>query len=266
VLSFFDARFHKVIHFTILITGIACGLVYLKRSNQSEVLGTTDSRGTEGTDLIRGFIHGLVLLLIIESSLFVLGMRQTDPDLSNGLGSFSYVIIKALISGILVGVAEEILFRGAIFSMLARLQGKFHALTISSLFYAAVHFIDLAPLPTASDIYWLSGIEYLALSFSAFGDPGIWDSFLTLFFLGALFSMVRWETGNITQCVGLHAGIVTINKIFSYSTDYREGSPFAFLVNSNDHLTGHLASFWVVLACVFYYCFYMRKPVRSATI
>ena len=190
-------------------------------------------------------------------------MRQIDPDLHQGLPALGRAVIVAMLSGVVVGITEEMLFRGVIFTGLARYSGRLYALIVSSAFYSAVHFLDFRNLPQGTAINWLTGVSALGSLFSRFGDPLIYDSFLSLFTLGILFGLVRWHTGNIVLCAGLHAGIVTVNKIFSYAVDYRPGGSYNFLVNVYDNTTGYLATFWLVLACFIYHHFYMRAQSGS---
>jgi len=258
---FSEVRFYKVFHFSILVTGILLGLCYLTAGNRASVLGLGLSRQRAWRYFIGGFGGGLVIIVVVESCLFVLGMRQIDPDLHQGLAALGRAVMTALLSGVVVGVTEEMLFRGAIFTGLARYSGRLYALIMSSVFYSAVHFLDLGTLPHGTAVNWLTGVSALGSLFGRFSDPQIYDSFLSLFALGVLFGLARWHTGNIILCAGLHAGIVTINKIFSYTTDYRPGGAYSFLVNVYDNTTGHLATFWLALACVVYYLYFMhRRP------
>lgn len=261
LLSFIiDIDFHKVVHYSILLTGLSLGLYYLRATQTvSVVIGQRNGFKKNLSGLITGFAAGLAILLIIELSLYVLGMRQADPELSDGLIKFLIAVLKAIITGFAVGLLEESLYRGAIYTGLARNTNYITALIVTSLFYGAVHFIDFPELSTGMAVGWTTGFVVLINAFDQFADPLILDSLFSLTVLGLLLGMLRWHTGNIILCIGVHAGIVTINKIFSYSTDFKTGSPYEFLVNSYDHQTGVLASFWLILACVFYYLLFIKK-------
>lgn len=258
-----QVRYYKVFHFSILLTGISIGLWYIQSTGQSKVLGIGSPRQMFMRQFTYGFAGGLAVLVTVEACLFVLGMRQIDPDIHRGLSALMRAFTAALLSGVVVALTEEFLFRGVIFTGLARYSGYLYALLLSSLFYSAVHFLDFRSLPSGTGINWFTGVASLTSLLARFGDPEIYDAFLSLFVLGLLFGMARWSTGNIMLCAGMHAGIVTTNKIFSYATDYREGSPYLFLVNSYDHQTGYLAAAWLVGACVFYYFRFMRARPGS---
>lgn len=253
-----EIRYYKVFHFSILLTGIFLGLWYIKSSGQSKVLGFGSQRLKSLQQFIYGFGGGVAVLIIVEACLFGFGMRQIDPDFHQGPAALMRAVTAALLSGVVVGFTEEMLFRGVIFTGLARYSGYLYALLLSSLFYSAVHFLDFRSLPYESGINWLTGVASLTSLLIRFGDPEVYDSFISLFILGVLFGMARWNTGNIILCTGLHAGIVATNKIFSYVTDYRPGSSYLYLVNSYDHQTGYLATVWLAAACIIYYYLFMR--------
>jgi hypothetical protein len=261
--GFSGVSFYKVFHFSILLTGLVLGLYYLKASGQTRVLGLDMSRQRTWRYFLGGFCGGVVILTIVATCLFGLGLRQMDPDLHRGLAAFGRAVAAALLSGVVVGITEEILFRGSIFTGLARYSGGLYALIVSSVFYAAVHFLDFKSLPSGAGINFSTSITALGSLFGRFSDPAIYDSFVSLFVLGVLFSLARWQTGNIMLSAGLHAGIVTSNKIFSYAADYRRGGDYDFLVNVYDKTTGHLTTFWLVLACIIYFTFCMRRQPGS---
>jgi hypothetical protein len=252
--TIFELRFAKVVHFSMVLTALGLGIWYLTISRMgSTVLGLTPGYMETGRRLITGFAAGVLILMLVESCLFLAGMRQPDPDLQAGAVALVIAVLKALVSGLLVGLIEEATYRGAIFSGLARYTTTTAALILSSLLYAAVHFIHLPELPVGEDIFWNSGIILLSQSFTSFTDPSINDSFLTLLLLGLLLCRIRLHTGNIILCTGVHAGIVTMDKIMSYATDYRSGSPWDFLVNPADQPNGYLASFWLILCLMLYH-------------
>jgi len=255
-----NISFQQSVHFSILLTGLLPGIYYLYASHRlAETLGRGRGLKVNLGMLARGFGAGLAILIMVELCLSLLDMRQIDPDLQTGFTRLFSVSVKAVITGFVVSVMEEILYRGAIFTGLARYGNSTIALIFTSLLYGAVHFIDFPPLPAGTAISWFSAFTVLAGSFDQFGDPLILDSLFSLSMLGLLFGLLRWHTGNIILCIGLHAGIVCANKIFSYATDFRPGSSYQFLVNSYDHQTGILASFWLLLACLLYYFLVMKK-------
>ena len=243
--------FHKVLHYAIVLTGLALCLYYLHATRKLSVMfGAGLGHRANLKTLGLGFATGAAVLLLVELCVAVLGMRQPDPDLANGTPALLLAVLRALLAGITVAVSEEVIYRGAIYTGLARYRTPFAALFISALFYSAVHFIDIQPLPAGTAVTWLTGPTQLAGAFYQFTDPFILDALFSLILLGIFFGLLRRYTGNLIMCIGAHAGIVAINKIISYITDYQAGTPYAYLVNAYDHQTGLLASCWLALACL----------------
>ena len=267
LVSIIHISYRQTLHFTILLTALLLAVGYLYAARVlAPILGWHNRFGETLRSLGAGLAAGLALLSLIELCLYLLGMRQADPALGNGTAPFLLALLKALLIGCIVGFTEEVLYRGAIFTGLARYSNSLTALIVSSLFYGAVHFIQFPPLPAGTGASWTAGLHILAGAFNQFTDPLVLDSLFSLILLGLLFGLLRWRTGNIILCTGLHAGIVTANKIYSYATDFKPGSAHAYLVNGHDHLTGVLASFWLLLAGLFYYFLCMKEnpPARSA--
>jgi len=243
--------FHKVLHYAIVLTGLVLCLYYLHATRKlTDMFGAGLGYRANLKTLGLGFATGAAVLFLVELCVSGLGMRQPDPDLANGTPALLLAILKALLTAITVAVSEEVIYRGAIYTGLARYRTPLTALFISALFYSAVHFIDIQPLAAGTAVTWLTGPGLLTGAFYQFTDPFIIDASFSLILLGIFFGLLRRYTGNILMCIGAHAGIVTINKIFSYLTDYQAGTPYAYLVNAYDHQTGLLASCWLALACL----------------
>ena len=261
---FIDLEFNKYVHYTILLSGLALCIYYLKSNNEmTAVYSLSLSTHDRQSVFAKGFLVGVLILFIVECLLFVLDMRTLDPRLING-GVFGllYTILKALLTGLFVGLIEETVYRGAIFSGLQKYANTLIAVICSSLFYAGVHFIEFADVSVDTVINPLDGLAMLANGFFMFKDPLIYDSFITLFILGILFCLARIKTGGIIASIGLHAGVVTMNKVMNYSTDYKSGSEFELLINYYDKLNGWLASTCLLIASLIY--FYFPKKSKSS--
>jgi membrane protease YdiL (CAAX protease family) len=114
-----------------------------------------------------------------------------------------------MVGAVIVGVVEEILFRGLLFSVLRRGFGVMTGVLITSLVFAAVHFAD--PEPPVGVVYgrWYAGLRLLTYMFTP--HDMIWYSanmFFTLFFMGLTLAFLRAHYKSIYMDIGLHAGWV----------------------------------------------------------
>jgi uncharacterized protein len=138
-----------------------------------------------------GIGYGVVLLLF-ELQGAIGWIRWFNP-----LRPLPVVMLEGLIMAVLVGLAEEILFRGWLLDELTRRYQPNVALAVSSVIYALLHCLRLVP----ASIQWVS----LAL-------------------LGWTLGMAKRITGDrLGMSAGLHAGLVwcyyvlNVGQLFTYT-------------------------------------------------
>jgi CAAX protease family protein len=121
---------------------------------------------------------------------------------------------KVLIASICVPLIEEAFFRGLILGVLLR-TGKWFAIIVVSLFFAAIHFLK-APERTSAVVTWASGFSSIAHAFERITDPTIFGSaFATLFVIGCVLGVARVLTNSLWLPIGLHAGWIFASGVFS---------------------------------------------------
>ena len=194
-----------------------------------------------------------MILAFIKLILILSGVHQIKPNLDYFWSNIFSIFFKAILTGLVVGLIEESIFRGALFSSLYKKTNAFVAIFLTSFVYAAVHFLKYRELPEGTEITWLTGVEMLPDAFFKLFYPDIIDHFLTLFTLGVLLSMIRLRNGNIALCIGIHAGIVLTLKITGRFSEYVSGSSFDFLVNWVDHTLGYLSFVWLLVLAIIYW-------------
>ncbi len=248
-----DFRFHKVISRVTTIAALILILAYAGYGKpfDRETLGYA-SCGIVGRQLLTGFLAGMMIMIVVAAALVSLGIHQVESDLEFNPAGGARIVLSALITGTLVGLFEETLFRGALLGGLLAKMKPLAAVLISSTVYSAGHFLKYRELPPEFPITWTTGLEMIPGAFYRFGDPATLDAFLSLLAFGVLLSLIRLKNSAIYQCIGLHAGAVTAIKIINKTTDYVPDNPRAFMVNSYDHMLGYLALVWL-LACIFIY-------------
>ncbi len=158
------------------------------------------------------------MMAVLVCALVVLDVRilRDSVDLNEALG----LLWRGVVVGIVVAVIEELWFRGGLYSVLqdigasgadtgGGLRGGYRALALTSLLYAAVHFVrpDAA---FSGSVQWWSGLWVIGESFDRFANPDIIDSFLALVAAGWVLGLTRQRTDSIAACIGLHAGWVSV--------------------------------------------------------
>ncbi|MFQ6548118.1 lysostaphin resistance A-like protein [Aestuariibius sp. 2305UL40-4] len=116
--------------------------------------------------------------LISLSILALIGGAETDPPLTSAIWG------RVLIFVVLVGIFEEVLFRGIVFHAIERVGGPVVALFLSSLLFGAMHYVN-----------WMSGQPLGATTIQVLHAAGG----------GFLYGALMLRTGSIWPSVILHA-------------------------------------------------------------
>jgi membrane protease YdiL (CAAX protease family) len=126
------------------------------------------------------------------------------------------------------------------------------AVIAPSALYAALHFLGGKLSVPADQVNWQHGFEVLARLFERYAEPLLLvDSFLALFMLGILLSLVRARTGAIAAGLGLHAAGVAAIFIIRAATLVNPQDDQAGLVGNYDGVIGWAALLWfAVIALV----------------
>ena len=111
------------------------------------------------------------LLILPPSVVFVLiDFRVFDVRVLDDIVEALRVAVMALVSGVLVGLFEEVLFRGVLLALWRRTSARW-AVAGSSAVYALVHFVESAEPAVEPD--WLSGFGQLSGAFAPLLAPQI---------------------------------------------------------------------------------------------
>lgn len=252
---FSDISFHKLIPHVTSMTAVILLVGYLRyrRCLDAATLGYAPVNDLVLLHLATGFTGGIMIMLILAVILLLLGIQQFDSDLTFNIVTGGRILAGALVTGMIVGLFEETLYRGALLGLLAPVMRPVAAVTLSSSIYSAVHFLKFSEVLAGAGITWDTGLSLLAGAFHRFSEPATLDAFLSLFAFGALLALLRIKNGTIYQCVGLHAGAVTAIRIINKTMDYVPGTSLPFLVNRYDHLLGNLATVWLTVCILAYY-------------
>ena len=253
--NFVDLPFHKLVSHITLLCGLVFSGVYLKINQMysRQAFGFDGSLNNFLKHMLLGIFAGILILAFLILIFILLDIRQIKPNLDYFWSNLFLIFFKAILAGLLIGLIEESIFRGALFSSLYKKTSALIAVSLTSLVYAAVHFLKYRALPEGTEVTWVTGMEMLPDAFFKLSYPNITDHFLSLLALGVFLSMIRLRNGNIAMCIGVHAGIVIAMKVMGRFTDYVPDSQFDFLVNWVDHTQGFLSFALLLVLTIVYW-------------
>ena len=249
-----ELAFRKYLTYATLISGLIISGIYLQlyKSLSFKAFGYSGKLLKFLNSMFSGFIYGIIIMLIIEMLLFFLGIHEIDTNRSISISLVMERLTKAMLAGVLIGLVEESIFRGALFTGLYKQTGAVITVFFSSLVYSSVHFIRYRELPADTDISWLTGISMMPEAFRRFHEWSIVDYFLTLFIFGVLLGLLRLKHRGIAACIGVHAGIVMLIKLADYFTNRTHNSNYEFLVSQYNSTFGWISFTVILLFTVFY--------------
>ena len=215
------------------------------RLNDRRSLGYGRPRREILGGLALGWLVGVAILAVLGLGELLLEIRVPDTRNLTQVGELGRKAGQALVGGLLIGLAEETLFRGALFSAIRRRRTAAAAVFWSALLYAAVHFLKPGALGPGQAFDWTTTGQMVFGVFTDFADWQNLDSLVALVLVGVFLGLVRERTGHVGWCIGLHAGWVFVIQVMRHLTDGNAASPLAFLAGEYDGVIGWLAAAWL---------------------
>lgn len=215
----------------------------------------------------RGFGLSLIILLPVFFILHFLGIHSVDMTKAWTIGWILKKLGIAFGLALLIGLVEESVFRGLLLTSLRKVLPAFSAVFISSIYYAALHFLD-SKSPISEDALSLKA------SFQLLGDAyhnvfTLQDvtAFLALcsvgLFLGVL--RIRGEM-NLAICIGCHTGWVTLIRMSKSTMTVDLNTPYSFLISRYDGIIGLLVAVWLLLVLLLFLAYEnFIKPSKQST-
>ncbi|XOV81943.1 MAG: lysostaphin resistance A-like protein [bacterium] len=242
-----DYEYIKILSRAILLAA-ALGLIPLWR-----IAGLTAAdlqlRPIDFSAVLQSYPLGLLIVAPLILFFLVSGFRVPDDRIDFADADIWQFVLIALLSGLLVGIFEETLFRGVLFTVLRRSVGFVLSAGVVGVLYSGVHFLDAQAIE-GIQVHWYSGYIHVWTAFSGLASPaGYWDAFVALFLLGVLFCWIREHVG-LWWCIGLHAAWVFAIRMFKEVTVRDIYNPFEVMVSSYDNFVGMLVSFWLLFIFV----------------
>ena len=260
--NWLDVDFERVTSRCVLLAAIVLFVVLYKKLNifTWRDIGYNTGNRQFCSDVVKGVRLGILIMCPVAVGLLITNNRIIYPDLELSATYIFYALASGLVSGLIIAVVEETLFRGAMLSAVKRQSTASIAIVSTSSIYALVHFIQPESGFQLNSLDWASGFLVLQNALTEVADiHKIMDSLIALFLAGVLLSIVRLRTNRIAFCIGIHAGWVLIIKLLKRMTYSNTDSDYAFLTGSYDKVTGYLT---VVVIIAFIVSF--LRPQKKA--
>ncbi len=225
--------------------------------NSWQAAGYTLPKRPAWAALGKGILIGVAIMLLLTAAQWLLDMHHFAVREARWTPYyFAKTLISGLLSGIAVGLIEETFFRGLMHTGMRRTLGFWATALLTALLYAALHFIKPEALGTA-DFTTTEALRMISDGLARLGSPAAFaDSFVTLVVVGVFLSMVRERTGNILWAIGIHAGWITVIKLYKYLTDTTivDGRASVWIGTGYDDITGWMATLWLgAIAAAYWY-------------
>lgn len=261
-----EFKFHRVASRIAMLTLLVGFVVVARRLGVADraSLGYTLPPRRFFAEIARAILIGVLTMLPVLATMVVLDMRELKPGLVVDAATWLRLIATGLGTGLVVALIEETFLRGAMQTAITRESGVTAAVLLTSLVYAATHFIGRYRV-AAADVHAGSGLDMLAGALAAFASPlGILDAFLCLAAVGIMLGMVRALTGSIAACIGLHAGWVAVIYVVRATSQRNADSPAWWLMSDYDGFIGWMVFAWTFVLGALLYWWYGPRARRAA--
>jgi len=245
----FDWPFHRIGE-RIGMLALVIGFILVARRvglSDKQSVGYALPRPLFVREMLTALVLGVVGMGAIVGIMTALGLLDwTQASTATG-GKLAKIVFNRLLSGIAVGFIEETMLRGVMFAAIQRESGTKWAIFLTSVIYAAVHFLAKYYIPP-EQVTSHSGFTLLAGMTNWFSRPlEMADAYMCLFAVGMVLAIIRARRGNIAACIGMHAGWVWVMLIARELTNPVRDQPLSFLLSQFDGFIGWLVFGWTVL-------------------
>jgi len=208
--------FPRIFDRLLMIGAIVAFVAFVRMRRETiEPLGMAWAGGSAGL-LRRGFATGFVALAIFALVSVATGhARAAVRDLSALQWAWRFAL--ACFTGLVVGLVEEVLFRGFLFTRLRKSFFRGRALPaamLTSFLFFVVHVQNVRRPPAGPDPGFADGMrQVLAFLQSVAAWPDHWPSVVGLFLFGMVLNLAVIRSGTLWPAIGLHAGCVAFLRL-----------------------------------------------------
>jgi len=202
----------------------------------------------------QGFVVGMLTLLPVLITLYLLDINILKESTDWSLFTIFKRLIVAIFLASLISFAEEPLFRGVLLTSMVRRIGLWAGVGISSICYAALHFIKPKMVIPYQQVDFFDSFKQLGMdALQHLFSPENLPAFAALFMVGSFLAIARQKIGlGLGFCVGCHAAWVTQIKMSKRYFQANPDSDWVWLTSPYDGIIGPLVAFWMFLLIVIY--------------
>lgn len=253
-------NFGKVMRRILLVVALIVFLVF-GRSLRFVALVSSGIKFRPG--FFRQFMMGLLLAGLLFLVYHGLGLLTGVWVVHDSARIIISCIIKYALIACLIGVIEEILFRGFLLQSFLESMSLPVAVCVCSLIYSMLHFFN-------ADVFVSMGFRPFVgfVAIAQFFKPIFFDFFenlpaiIGLFLVGVVLSYAFIKTKSLYLSIGLHAGIVFMMKAdgMVLARDNWQWEKLGWLFGGSNLVTGVLA--WIILIFILF----VIKKIYSRTV
>lgn len=210
-----------------------------------------------------GLLLGLWTLAPVMICLYVLDVQVWDYGRAWTLTKVIEKVALALFFALLIGLGEELLFRGLLMAALRQKMAVIAAMLISSGYYAFLHFLKPITQVAHSDLNLLTVWRLIPEAFANWLNPEIYPALIALLAVGLFLSVIRTRVRHsLGVCIGCHAGWVWQIKVCKDLFELNHQSDYLYLVSGYDGVIGPLVTIWLLGAMLVLIIFARRTNGR----
>lgn len=217
------------------------------------------------SQLLRGFGLGILTLLPIFIVLYLFEINVFDDSQPWSIGLVFKKITIAFVLASLIGVVEELVFRGMLLAGLRRNLPVIAAVLLTSTYYASLHFLDTKSSLSADNFSLAASFQLLIEAFINIFNPENVAAFCALLMVGIFLAVIRVNNKqSLAVCIGCHAGWVFQIKMSKSLFNTNPNAEYlAIFEGHSGGILGPLATVWLA-ALVVGYIFYKKYQAYAA--
>ncbi len=213
--------------------------------------------------LFKGFGIGLLTLLPIFILMAIIGVNVFDDSQAWSIGLVAKKLAIAFSLAALIGVVEELVFRGMLLAGLRRNMPVIVAIILGSIYYAGLHFLDSKSTISPATFNILTGFQLLSEAYGNVFNSENTTAFFALLMVGVFLSVIRTQIKqSIGLCIGCHAAWVWQIKMSKSLFNTNPHSEYLSYFNGHSGVLGPLATVWLLVILLGYFGY--KKGFLSA--